>query len=85
MYEEAHMVSHTRTRLKGDSKVNHVLDCTVERESHFVRKNSSTISSENTFHRVMRMITLGGDRPLFGENCEHQENKFEESVKETTS
>ena len=37
MYEEAHMVSHCRTRLKGDGKVNHVLDCTVERESQFVR------------------------------------------------
>ena len=76
------MVSHCRTRLKGDGKVNHVLDCTVERESQFVRKKSISVSSESTFQHAMCMTTVGGDRPMFGQNWEKQEKEFEEAVKD---
>ena len=38
LYMEAHCISHARTRLLGDGSVNHVLDCTVERERRYVRE-----------------------------------------------
>ena len=41
LYMETHCISHARTRLVGDENVNHALDCTVERESRYVRKKST--------------------------------------------
>ena len=40
LYTETHCVSHASTRLKGDSTVNSVLDCKVQLESQFTRKQS---------------------------------------------
>ena len=45
LYEEAHMVSHTRTRITGDDRVNHAVNCTVDRECTFQRKKSITVNS----------------------------------------
>ena len=49
LFKEAHMISHARKRPKGDTKVNHVMDCTVDRENNFTRKKSITVVSEKTF------------------------------------
>ena len=82
LYEEAHMVSHARTRMKGDSRVNHAVDCTVERESAYIRKKSITVSSEQTFQSAMYLNAVGGDRPAFGDGWERQERDFDNDVSE---
>ena len=41
LYKESHTVSHTRTRLKGDSIVNAVINASIARESVFTRKKST--------------------------------------------
>ena len=66
------MDSHARTRLKGDSKVNHAVNCTVERESQFTRKQSIAVISENTFENEMHMNAAQGVRPTFGEGWERE-------------
>ena len=40
LYKEVHAVGHARTRLKGDTIVNNVIDCTIERESEHKRKKT---------------------------------------------
>ena len=59
-YMEAHAVSHTRTRLKGDTVVNSVINATLERESDYTQKKSTTTEAEITFTTVVHMNTTEG-------------------------
>ena len=51
MYMEAHTVSHTRTRLKGDVIVNSVIDATLIRESEYTRKKIPHTGDTNSLDR----------------------------------
>ena len=60
---EAHTLSHTATRLKGDKKVNLALDNRLERESVYRRKKSITVESEATFRSAFGLNTVQGEIP----------------------
>jgi hypothetical protein len=64
MYMEAHTVSHTRTRLKGDVIVNSVIDATLIREAEYTRKKSTTSEAEATFYTVYSRSPLMAQSPL---------------------
>ena len=65
LYMETHCISHARTRLVGDRNVNHVLDCTVERESRYVRKKSTTAAAESIYNKAINLNTVQGEIPNF--------------------
>ena len=73
-------MSHAATRLKGDSAVNHVLDCRVERESAWVRKKSVTVKAEEVYRESLTFHTVEGIIPE-GEKWENQRKKKIEEVK----
>ena len=82
LYEEAHCVSHARTRLLGDSLVNHALNSKINREVHQIRKKSVTVTAEKDYEQAMRLNTVGGDRPMFGELWQREESEFNDSIRE---
>ena len=63
LYLEAHTLSHTATRLKGDRKVNLALDNKLERESEFRRKKSVTVEAESIFKSAFSQNTVQGEVP----------------------
>ena len=67
LYHETHAVSHARTRLKGDSQVNHALDCRISRESEWTRKQSTTVKAQETLDLVEDLNIVCGVRPGFAE------------------
>ena len=67
LYHETHAISHARTRLKGDSQVNHALDCRISRESEWTRKQSTTVKAQETLDLVEDLNTVCGVRPGFVE------------------
>ena len=82
LFKEAHMISHARKRPKGDTKVNHVMDCTVDRENNFTRKKSITVVSEKTFQSAMNMNAVGEERLNFKTGWERQEKQFNSDITE---
>ena len=82
LFEECHCMSHARTRLLGDDGVNHVLTSKVNRESSQVRKRSITVVAKKDYEHAMRMNTVGGDRPMFGQYWEQDEEEFLTSIKD---
>ena len=80
-YTEAHTVSHTRTRLKGDSNVNSVMDATIERESEYTRKKSTILEAEARYTTAVESCTVAGEMPTFtGENATSLTNNFNKGV-----
>ena len=77
-YAEAHTVSHTRTRLKGDKIVNSVVDATIARESQYTRKGSTCIESEARYQAAVDSCSVGGEIPT---NCEKFNAEVDKSVK----
>ena len=67
LYTEAHTVSHTRTRLKGDKIVNSVVDATLARESQYTRKGSICIQAEARYQAAVDSCALRGEIPT---NCQ---------------
>ena len=85
LYHETHAVSHARTRLKGDSQVNHALDCRISRESEWTRKQSTTVKAQETLDLVEDLNTVCGVRPGFAEvpaTITKYHNTVKEAVKE---
>ena len=79
---EAHTVSHARTRPKGDTIVNSVVSATLERESEFTRKKSTTCEAEATFNTIINQITHDATIPTFtGENATHLKHQFDTTVR----
>ena len=74
-------MSLARTRLKGDSLVNHALDCRVSRESEWTRKQSTTVNAQAVFDAVEELNTVYGVRPGF-EAVPATVEKYEKTVKE---
>ena len=62
LYLEAHTLSHTATRLKGDL-VNLALDNKLERESEFRRKKSVTVEAEYIYKSAFSQNTVQGEVP----------------------
>ena len=82
MYMEVHTVSHTRTRLKGDTIVNSVVSSTLEREGEYIRKKSTTCEAEATFNTIINQITHDSTIPTFtGENGTHLKHQFDTKVR----
>ena len=82
LYRETHTVSHARTRLKGDLIVNSVINSTLERESQYTRKKSTTIEAEATFTAAIHSTTLDDSPPIFtGENAATQQYTFNTIVR----
>ena len=75
-------MSHARTRLLGDNLVNHALSSKVNRESQYLRKQSVTVRAEDDYERAMRMNTVGGERPMFGNLWDRQETEFNEDIRQ---
>ena len=63
LYKEAHCTTHAATRLKGDSKVNQVLDNKLERESNFTRKKSITVEAESVYRFALNLNMVQGEIP----------------------
>ena len=81
-YMESHTVSHTRTRLKGDTVVNSVINATLERESDYTRKKSTTTEAEITFTTAVHMNTTEGTVPTFtGEQANQHKHQFDNQVR----
>ena len=82
LHRETHTVSHTRTRLNGDSIVNSVINSTLERESQYTRKKSTTTEAEAKFNAAIHSTTLDDSPPIFtGENAATQQYTFNTSVR----
>ena len=81
LYQETHCVTHTATRLKGDSAVNHVLDCRVTRESEWTRKKSITVRAQKEFEKAENLNTVFGAQPVF-EDIPATVSKFHNTMKE---
>ena len=83
LYTEAHNTSHARTRLQGDTSINHVLDHTLEREATYTRTYCTTTEAERVYQGVVRLNTVDGQIPRFtGENARHLQHKFNTTIKE---
>ena len=83
LYTEAHVISHTRTRLQADADVNYVLDCRVERESQYTRKKSITVISEAQYISGLSRNTVQQEIPNFEyENGDRDKRKFINEVRE---
>ena len=81
LYAETHTVSHTRTRLKGDSIVNSVLDATIVRESEYTRKGSTCIQAEKRYQDALDSHTVGGEIPTStGESSQSLRHRFNTDV-----
>ena len=81
MYKEVHTVSHTRTRLKGDSIVNSAIDATIQRESEYTRKKSTCIEAETVFRTALESNTVMGAMPTFtGAQAARSKHKFHTDV-----
>ena len=63
LFKEAHTVSHTCTRLKGDRKVNLMLANRLLRESSYSRKSSVTVEAEEIFKSAFGRNTVQGEIP----------------------
>ena len=44
-------LAHSRTRLQGDAKVNHELDCKIPQESQWFKKNSTVCSAQGEYNK----------------------------------
>ena len=63
LYYETHAVTHCSSRLKGDKKVNLVIDNRLERESQYVRTKSVTVISEQTYQSALNCNMVQGEIP----------------------
>ena len=68
LYTETHCVTHTATRLTGDTSVNLALDNKIERESKLNRKHSVTVQAEQVFRTAFDMNTVQGEIPTDAEH-----------------
>ena len=80
LYQETHCVTHTATRLKGDTAVNHALDCKVTRESEWTRKKSITVRAQEEFDKAENLNTVFGMHPVF-EDVPATVTKFHNTMK----
>ena len=84
LYMETHAMSHARTRLKGDSSVNIVLNCTLAREALLTTKKCTTEESEASHNWVLHLKTVQGEIPQFtGERAEKLQSNFNKEMRET--
>ena len=60
-----------------------MLDCTVERESRYVRKKSTTAASEFLYNKAINLNTVQGEIPNFDyyEDGRRLKEKFVEEIK----
>ena len=65
LYNISHGLSHALIRLKGDEKVNHAVNCTIETESEYIRKSSATVLSESEYITAIQRNSIGGTLPSF--------------------
>ena len=78
---ESHTVSHTRTRLKGDSTVNSVISSSLDRESLFTRKKSTCNEAERTFLTGLHSNTVMDEIPEFtGERASVLKHQFDTKI-----
>jgi hypothetical protein len=84
LYMEVHTASHTRTRLKGDMAINHVLDSTLRREGNLSRTSGrlhTTTVAEATFQKVLSVTVPGGALPsAAGEQDRQLEVQFSHNI-----
>ena len=60
---ETHAVTHCSSGLKGDKKVNLVIDNRLERESQYVLTKSVTVISEQTYQSARNCNMVQGEIP----------------------
>ena len=61
MYTETHTVSHTQSRLKGDTFVNSAINCTLEREGVWTTKKSTTVQCESIYMNAKQLNSVQGE------------------------
>ena len=84
MYTETHTVSHTRTRLKGDTPVNNAINCTLEREGVWTTKKSTTVQCESIYMNAKQLNSVQGETPTFtGEDAARLQSQFNTKVTDT--
>ena len=83
-YTEMHTVSHTRTRLKGDTTVNNATDCTLEREGGWTTKKSTAVECEALYMNAKQLNSIQGEIPTFtGEDAAKLQSQFNTKVRDT--
>ena len=83
LYTEAHIISNTRTRLLGDITVNHVLNCRVQRESQYIRKNCISVTAEAEYTSALGRNTVQMEIPDFSHESQlADKRKFIEEVRQ---
>jgi hypothetical protein len=60
----------------------HALNCKVNRESQFTRKKSVTVTAEIDYQQALRLNTVGGDRPMFGDLWDREERELNTDISE---
>ena len=81
---ESHTVSHTRTRLKGDSNVNAVVNASIARESVFTRKKSTCNEAENEYLAGLHHNTVQNEMPEFvGDRAAALKHQFDRKVNDS--
>ena len=58
LYTLTTCVTYTRTRLQGDSKVNHALSCKLDRERTWSKQFSPTVQADNTLKEALNTNLL---------------------------
>ena len=55
LYTETQCLNYASSRVKGDSLVNHALDCRLSREEQWTRKQSTVVKSQLTYQKSLNM------------------------------
>ena len=83
-YMEVHTQSHVRTRLQGDSSVNNAVNCTLERESSWSTKKSTTVECETTLLNALQINTGSSEIPnIIGEQDPRLKSQFNNTIKKS--
>ena len=84
LYMESHTISHTRTRLKGDSNVNAVVNAFIARESVLTRKKSTCNEAEIEYLTGLHSNTVQDEIPEFsGERAAALKHQFDSEVNDS--
>ena len=62
---DTHTTSHTRTRIKGDTVVNNVVNCTLDREGSWTTKSSTAVQCEGAFLNAKNVNSVNEEIPEY--------------------
>ena len=81
LYLESHAVTHAATRLRGDLRVNAIIDNRLLRESDYVRKQSVTVRSEAVYQQALNYNCVQGKVPTVSSESPVPPQEFVDEIK----